>query len=120
MHEKAPLFQIYTFIQSRKYFDRLCAEAASKQRDTLVEQSRKVFKSLAKNKKLAVSAEKITSVSELFVSGFLSELDAFLLEKKRALPECSFPVKEELNFAPSEEKDFEKAVRFVESFVSVF
>ena len=122
MHEKAPLFQIYTFIKSRKHFDLLCAEAESKHRKSLIEQSKTVFKALSKNKKLSVGAEKINAASELFVSGVLSELDNFLIEKKRSVlnQKITVPVEEELNFTQADETLFENAIRFVESFVSIF
>ena len=122
MHEKAPLFQIYTFIQSRKHFDPLCAEAEQKHRKTLIEQSITVLKSLSKNRKLPVTSDKIAAAAEFFVSGLLSELDDFLIAKKRTVlaQNIAVPVEDELNFSPSDEADFKSPLRFAEGFVSLF
>ena len=117
MHLKSPLFQIYTFIHTQKHFDSEAAQIAQKHTAVLIEQAKKVFSSLVKNKKLMVQPSKLENIAVLFVYGTEKLLSDFLAEVKKTV--LANPRGNDEFVFQGEDELIEKAASFAENFLSV-
>lgn len=87
MHEKSPLFQIYTFAESQKYFDPRAAQIIKKENDRLVEQTESVLSLLLEKGKINCSKDSIHSYAVIFISAIKNQLELYLLERKKTVME---------------------------------
>ena len=89
MHEKAPLFQIYTFVESQKYFDIKTAH---------------------------IIKEQIPGISKWFCAGINDFLNRRLLERKQAVVQNPKSGEGELFTLQSDDKGIDEINRLVEQF----
>ncbi|WP_149554470.1 TetR/AcrR family transcriptional regulator [Treponema pectinovorum] len=83
VNEKEPLIQIYSFLESEKYFSSVVLKIAGDSKRKLVEQAKIALTSLANADKIKFKdEEKIALHAELFVSILYSILDEYIVEKK--------------------------------------
>lgn len=66
MHEKSPMLEIYTFLESQKYFDPQAKEIVSAESRKLVQQTITVLTSLEKNGKISAQEDRIHSAAVWF------------------------------------------------------
>lgn len=99
MHEKKPLFQIYTFIESQKYFSAEVRDIVKLQTERLTSQTIIAFKALRNANKINIPQEKIKGVAQWFACGTQELLNEYLLERKSII--AKYPDSGEgLLFAP--------------------
>ena len=82
MHEKMPLFQIYTFIESQKYFSKDAADIIDAQNSKLIAQTDSVLEALRSVQKIAVPQERIHGTSICFCAAVREFLNQYLMERK--------------------------------------
>lgn len=88
MHEKSPLFQIYTFVQSQKYFDLRAARIVRDTTRKLEDQTRIVLETAVAEKKTgSLDGRQIDSVAKWFCAGINDFLSQRLLGRKRVIME---------------------------------
>lgn len=91
LHEKEPLVQIYSFLESEKYFSNAAAEIVEKNRIKLIRQTEQALRSLARAKKITIeNTQRLKYLAEI-LSIFIREyMDHHIVQKKliiRANPE---------------------------------
>ena len=119
MHEKSPLFQIYTFVASQKYF---CAEAAritEKEDAKILGDTQAVLRSLVSFGKLKLSEDKIQQVSRWFCSGMTNMLETYLLDRKQLVASSPASGEGELFSLPAEGKGLDKVDSFIDAFIAM-
>lgn len=88
MHEKSPLFQIYTYVQSQKYFDLRAAQIVRAQSRKLEEQTRVVLEKAVDEKKAGtIDDTQIDSIAKWFCAGISEFLSQRLSGRKRVVLE---------------------------------
>ena len=92
-HENEPLFQIYTLVQSEKYFNKNFLDICETQRNKIFDQSFLFFKiASAQTKGSAQKPDEILRLrASFFTDGILSRLDSYIAHKKETIrrnPEC--------------------------------
>lgn len=81
--EKEPLLQIYSFIESEKYFSEHASSIASSSRTRIEEQTLSALQSLASAGKTAPATKRNLSLrAKLFANLLFSVLDSYIIEKK--------------------------------------
>ncbi len=116
MHEKSPLFQIWTFVQSQKYFDKKACEIVQSQNKKLQEQTQIVLESFYALKKIGIKQEQIIPVSKWFCSAFNDLLSLRLLDRKQRILQSPKSGVGELFTLESDDKGIERINELVEQF----
>jgi len=117
VNEKEPLLQIYSFLESEKYFSVQAMKIVIDLRNRLLEQTVEAFNSLCVAKKISGTTKKIMQVrAKLFIHLLYSMLDSYIVEKKnyiRSNPETgegelfnSLPMEPDLNSADALVEEF--------------
>ncbi len=119
MHEKTPLFQIYTFIESQKYFDAEAALIVKEQKQKLIAQTQTVLNYLVDAGKLSLSSDKVSTTALWFCSGFNDILNQHLLERKQLVMKNPRSEEGGLFTLPPDEEALKTINEFVEKFVSL-
>jgi len=119
MHEKTPLFQIYTFIESQKYFSKEAARIFTEHNERIAYQAEKILKALHEAGKISCPESSIFISSKWFCSGISSLLTSYLLEKKQTIIENPLSGEGELFTLPQDEKPLEKINAMTEEFCSL-
>lgn len=118
MHEKNPLFQIYTYLQSTKYFDPEAAKIVKRWNEKMIEDTEKVLEALAAEKKLVLSAASGFSAATWFCNGVNQLLEIHLLEKKKIVIQNPASGEGELFSLPTDDSALEHIGKFIDHFVS--
>lgn len=116
MHEKSPLFQIYTFVESMKYFNRRATEIIADENKKLVEQTEKTLVELSKVGKISIAEDKIRTTSKWFVAGINDLLSNYLMTRKQVVMTSPQTGEGELFQLEPDEKGIEKINILVEEF----
>ena len=116
MHEKSPLFQIYTFVESMKYFNRRATEIIADENKKLVEQTEKTLVELSKVGKISIAEDKIRTTSKWFVAGINDFLSQYLMTRKQVVMTSPQTGEGELFQLEPDEKGIEKINLLVEEF----
>ena len=116
MHEKSPLFQIYTFVESMKYFNRRATEIIADENKKLVEQTEKTLVELSKVGKISIAEDKIGTTSKWFVAGINDFLSHYLMTRKQVVMTSPQTGEGELFQLEPDEKGIEKINILVEEF----
>lgn len=116
MHEKAPLFQIYTFVESQKYFDIKTAQIIKEENEKLESQTAIVLECLLNLGKIRISKEQILGISKWFCAGINDFLNRRLLERKQAVVQNPKSGEGELFTLQSDDKGIDEINRLVEQF----
>lgn len=119
MHEKSPLFQIYTFVESQKYFSPAATLIVQEQKQKLIAQTVTVINFLVDAGKLSLGTEQIYSAALWFCSGFNDILSQHLLERKQLVMKNPRTGDGELFVLPHDEEALKKINSYVEDFVSL-
>mgnify|MGYP002859552750 CR=1 FL=1 len=113
-HENEPLFQIYTLVQSEKYFDKNFLDISQAQGKKVFDQSFLFFKIASAQTKGSAqkSDEELRLYSHFFADGILTRLDYYIAQKKETIrrnPECDAG---SLFALPSDEKQITAITAF--------
>ncbi len=120
MHEKTPLFQVYTFVESQKYFSKEAADIFLERTKKNTQQTVTVLKSLSANEKISAPRERFEELARWFSGGVNDILCAYLLERKQVIVSNPAFGIGELFSVPDEDKDaLEKISSLVDNFVSL-
>lgn len=116
MHEKAPLFQIYTFVESQKYFDIKTAQIIKEENEKLESQTEIVLECLLNLEKIKITKEQIPGISKCFCAGINDFLNRRLLERKQVVVQNPKSGEGELFTLQSDDKGIDEINRLVEQF----
>ncbi len=119
MHEKAPLFQIYTFVESQKYFSSEAAKIVEKQDAKILSDTQTVLKSLVSFGKLQLSDDAIQGASRWFCSGIKNMLESYLQDRKELVANSPASGEGELFSLPAEGKGLDKVDAFIDAFIAL-
>ena len=119
MHEKAPLFQIYTFVESQKYFSREAAEIIARQDAKILSDTQTVLKSLTSFEKLRLTDEAIQGASRWFCAGLKNMLERYLQDRKQLVANSPASGEGELFSLPAEGKGLDKVDAFIDAFIAL-
>lgn len=84
MYEREPLFQIYIFLQSEKYFTYKAVEILNTQKETMISGTIKLLQSLAAAGKLQ-HRQSFGPAAVWFCNAVLQLLDSYLAERKETI-----------------------------------
>ena len=119
MHEKEPLFQIYTFVESQKYFNQQAAEIVNNHKQKLVNQTIHLLSILSTLDKVKIKGPQIETVALWFVSGMNDLLNNYLMDKKVMMMTNPASGDGELFTLPEDQGGLLKVNAFIEQFVSL-
>lgn len=120
LNEKEPLIQIFSFIESEKYFSTKSYKILKDFRDRLIDQSESALKSLvAAGKIKAVDDGALKNLSILFVSVVRELLDTWIITKKNEIRTNPESGEGNLFSLPASEPDFSSAERLIDQFCSL-
>lgn len=116
MHEKSPLFQIYTFVESMKYFNNRAVEIIEENNKKLIEQTVKTLIELKKFGKISLTEDKMKNIAKWFVAGINNLLSNYLILRKQVVMKNPQTGDGELFQIEPDEKSIEKINILVEDF----
>lgn len=119
MHEKSPLFQIYTFVASQKYFCQEAAQITARQDAKILADTQTVLRSLVSFGKLELTDEELQQASQWFCSGMTNMLENYLLDRKRLVASSPASGEGELFSLPAEGKGLDKVDAFIDAFIAI-
>lgn len=116
MHEKDPLFQIYTFLESQKFFDSNAARLIEERNRRLVEQTETVLIALFEHNKISIQKFQIHGAAVWFCAGMNDLLSSYLLARKEVVKQNPPSGEGELFTLETDEESIERINKFVEEF----
>lgn len=119
MHEKTPLFQIYTFLESQKYFVKEASDIIKEENKKVIRQTAQVLKALRANGKISIEEQKIENVAVWFCSGMKELLNLYLLDKKIVVVNNPDSGEGQLFSLPADESALEKIDNYIDSFIDI-
>ncbi len=119
MHEKTPLFQIYTFLESQKYFVKEASDIIKEENKKVIRQTAQVLKALKANGKISIEEQKIENVAVWFCSGMKELLNLYLLDKKIVVVNNPDSGEGQLFSLPADESALEKIDSYIDSFIDI-
>ena len=119
MHEKTPLFQIYTFLESQKYFVKEASDIIKEENKKVISQTAQVLKALRANGKISIEEQKIENVAVWFCSGMKELLNLYLLDKKIVVVNNPDSGEGQLFSLPADESALEKIDSYIDSFIDI-
>lgn len=118
MHEKSPLFQIYTFVESQKYFSTEAAAIVNDEKQKIITQTEQVLLALAAKGKVVLTKTTAEYAAQWFCSGVNDLLNLYLVDRKQIIVKNPAAGEGELFTLPADENSLETIDSFVEQFVS--
>lgn len=93
LYENEPLFAMYTFISTEKYFNTKAKETFLKFIEKLEDEIKKILFAFSKNGKIKIKTEKeIKENSAIIVAIIIAQLDVYITNRKETVrqnPDCS-------------------------------
>lgn len=117
-HEIDPLFQIYTFINSEKYFTKEVLDIYNSQLEKIENQAFMFFKLVNKNSSIDNAALK--RESRYFCMGLMNFLDRYLAVRKETIRQNPESGVGALFVLPSDDKMIQEVARFAEFTIQKF
>lgn len=118
MHEKTPLFQIYTFVQSQKYYSQqasqICADGMSK----IIDQTNMVVSLLWQKGKLNMNSDQLKDCSAWFCHSITNLMDLYLQKRKQVVMQNPDTGAGSLFSLPTDEENLKQVDHLVEQFVN--
>lgn len=116
LYENEPLFAMYTFISSEKYFNVRAMETYNKLLEKISSEIKVILSAFAENGKLTIKSEKdIKDEASLVASVILQQMDSYITNRKETVrqnPDCSAG---SLFALPTDDAALTKAVKLVET-----
>ncbi|MBR1912491.1 MAG: TetR/AcrR family transcriptional regulator [Treponema sp.] len=119
MHEKTPLFQIYTFLESQKYFSQDAVDIIKGENRKIIAQTIQVLKALKANGRISIDMKQIDSAAVWFCSGMKELLNLYLLDKKKIVVNNPDSGEGQLFSLPADETALEKIDTYIDSFIDL-
>lgn len=120
INEKEPLLQIYSFIESEKYFSPEAAAISKESRARILNQTIIALNSLIEAKKISPATKKTVSIhAEIFTNMLFSLLDKYIVEKKNYIRSNPQSGDGELFSALPFEPDFTRIDPLLEEFCKI-
>ncbi len=119
LHEKAPLFQMYTFVESQRHFSKRAADIAKAERQKLITQTALVFTTLEHLGKIRFGQGGVEAASKHFCIGIVQLLSDYLLERKQIIVSSPAAGEGELFSLPSADAGLEDVDAFIDQFVEL-
>lgn len=119
MHEKDPLLQIYTFVESQKYFDTRAQDIVRNHKEKLIKQTSHLLEVLKTLDKINIAEDKIDTISLWFVSAVNDLLNQYLMEKKQLILTNPASGEGELFSLPEDQSIIIKVNALVDQFVTL-
>ncbi len=91
IYETEPMFQIYAFVHSEQYFNKIAADIADAEYAKLEYGLSRILLIYCNDKKAGLSPAELDSAIKWYTSALLQQLDAYIMHKKeivRQNPEC--------------------------------
>lgn len=120
MHERNPLFQIYTFVESLKYFNPTAREIIRAEEQSLEQQTMTMLVSLSANNKLPLTSAQTKAAARWFCTGLRTLLSDWLLERKQIVMDNPASGEGELFSLPQDENTPALVEQFIAEFLSLF
>lgn len=117
LYEAEPLFQIYTFIHTEKYYNKNASSIAESEYKKIYEgisDILKIYSDYNKIKKL--STEEIESKSKIIASILLNQLDFYIFNKKEIVRQNPESGVGSLFALPTDDKALSSIIKIIESF----
>ena len=119
MHEKAPLFQIYTFVESQKYFSEDAATIIKEENAKISTQTLDVLTALHTLGKITLPKRQLAGAATWFCAGIKDLLNIYLLERKAIVVNNPDSGEGQLFSLPEDGSGLEKVGVFVDNFVNI-
>ena len=119
MHEKTPLFQIYTFLESQKYFVKEASDIIKAENRKVIYQTLLVLKALKANGKISIEEQNIENTAVWFCSGMKELLNLYLLDRKTVVVNNPDSGEGQLFSLPADESALEKIDTYIDSFIDI-
>ncbi len=119
MHEKTPLFQIYTFLESQKYFVKEASDIIKAENRKVIYQTSLVLKALKANGKISIEEQNIENTAVWFCSGMKELLNLYLLDRKTVVVNNPDSGEGQLFSLPADESALEKIDTYIDSFIDI-
>ena len=117
MHEKEPLFQIYTFVESQKYFNQEAQDIIIEEKSKLLDQVKHLMQIFCTLDKISIKRDMIDSVCMWFVSATNDLMNIYLLNKKQYLMNNPATGKGELFNIQDDQTEMLKINALIDQFV---
>ena len=116
LFENEPLFQMYTFVHSEKYYNISALEITKAETEKLNEDIKTILSTYSNMNKIAQKSEKeIKDLSAAITSILLNQLDSYIAEKKETVRQNPESGAGSLFALPTDEKSLNKTTKIVES-----
>jgi AcrR family transcriptional regulator len=114
--ENEPLFQMYTFIHSEKYYNLSALQVVTSETEKLTNDIKQIICEYIKINKIAQKSEKeLKELSSAITSIILNQLDSYIAEKKETVRQNPESGAGSLFALPTDEKSLNKTTKIVES-----
>ena len=120
MHEKLPLIEVYTFVQSQKYFSKKAAFIVQNELKKITSQPEQILEALLKNQKINVQEKSIPACAKWFCSGVSSILCDYIIAKKQLIMDNPESGEGELFSLPADSSSLEAVEKLVSDFCALF
>lgn len=116
LFENEPLFQMYTFIHSEKYYNLSALQVVTSETEKLTNDIKQIICEYIKINKIAQKSEKeLKDLSAAIASIILDQLDSYIVEKKETVRQNPESGAGSLFALPTDEKSLNKTTKIVES-----
>jgi AcrR family transcriptional regulator len=116
LFENEPLFQMYTFIHSEKYYNLSALQVVTSETEKLTNDIKQIICEYIKINKIAQKSEKeLKELSSAITSIILNQLDSYIAEKKETVRQNPESGAGSLFALPTDEKSLNKTTKIVES-----
>lgn len=120
LYENEPLFAMYTFVNTEKYFNLQAKETFLEFIKKIEDAIKQVLVALSKNEKLKIKTEKdIREMTENICAIILNQLDVYIVNRKETVrenPDCSAG---SLFALPTDENAVTKTIKMVEVYLKM-
>lgn len=116
LFENEPLFQMYTFIHSEKYYNVQALQVVTSETEKISSDIKKILEKYILLNKLSQKSEKeLKDLSAAIASIILNQLDSYIAEKKETVRQNPESGAGSLFALPTDEKSLNKTTKIVES-----
>ncbi len=117
--EKDPLQEVYTFLESRKYFDTEALKIITNHKNRLLGEFEKVMESLLEEKKMCCKKEQIPFASSILGHAVLDMLNFHMLERKKKMLSSRGKKTDDIFIGSSTENSIDKIDEVIEQFLKL-
>lgn len=120
MHEKLPLIEVYTFVQSQKYFSKKASFIVQNELKKITVQTEQILQALIKNNKVHIDEKSVHTCAKWFCAGVSSILCDYVIAKKQLIMENPESGEGELFSLPADSSSLDAIEKLVSDFCAMF